>query len=76
MKCSVPLLVGFALCAASGFGQTDTAIASQIVGTWKLVSTEETMKNGTSRPFASFGPHAKGFLIYQRDGSAYEPRSS
>jgi len=40
----------------------------EIVGTWKLVSVEETMKDGTSRPFPSFGPHAKGFLIYQRDG--------
>ena len=68
MECSVPLLFGFALCAASGFGQTDSDIASHIVGTWKLVSTEETMKNGTTRPFPSFGPHAKGFLIYQRDG--------
>jgi hypothetical protein len=68
MECSVPLLFGFALCAASGFGQTASDISSQIAGTWKLVSTEETMKNGMVRPFPSFGPHAKGFLIYQRDG--------
>jgi len=68
MECSVPLLFGFVLCAASGFGQTDSDIASQIVGTWKLVSTEETMKDGTTRPFPAFGPRAKGFLIYQRDG--------
>jgi len=67
MECFAALF-GFVLCAASGFGQTDSDIASQIVGTWKLVSTEETMKNGTTRPFPSFGPHAKGFLIYQRDG--------
>jgi len=64
----VPLVFGFVLCAASGVGQTDLDITSQIVGTWKLVSTEEIMKNGTTRPFPSFGPRAKGFLIYQSDG--------
>ena len=31
-------------------------------------STEETMKDGTSRAFLSFGPQGKGFLMYQRDG--------
>jgi lipocalin-like protein len=43
-------------------------VRDQIVGTWKLVSTEETMKDGTTRPFPDYGPHAKGFLMYQRDG--------
>ena len=38
------------------------------MGTWKLISTEETTKDGTTRPFAAFGPHAKGFLMYQQDG--------
>ena len=68
MECSVPSLFGFVLCFAPMSGQTDSDIASQVVGTWKLVSTEETMKNGTTRPFPSFGPHAKGLLIYQPDG--------
>ncbi len=68
MESSVLLLFGFVLYAAGGLSQTDADIASQIVGTWKLVSTEETMTDGTTRPFPSFGPHAKGLLIYQRDG--------
>jgi hypothetical protein len=38
------------------------------MGTWRLVSTEETLKDGTTRPFPAFGPHGKGFLMYQRDG--------
>lgn len=38
------------------------------MGTWRLVSTEETLKNGSTRPFPAFGPHAMGFLMYQRDG--------
>jgi len=68
MKGFVLFLFGFALCAASAFGQTEPEIRDRIVGTWKLVSTEETMKDGTTRPFPSFGPHGKGFLMYQRDG--------
>jgi lipocalin-like protein len=46
----------------------ETDIRERIVGTWKLVSTEQTMKDGATRPFAAFGPRAQGFLIYQRDG--------
>lgn len=68
MKCTASLLLGFALCAGSAFGQTESEIRNQIVGTWKLVSTEETMKDGTTRPFRAFGPHGRGFLMYQRDG--------
>lgn len=68
MKICALLLLGSALYAASANGQTESEIRDQIVGTWRLVSTEETMKNGATRPFPSFGPHAKGFLMYQRDG--------
>jgi len=68
MKSSALFLFGIVLCAASAFSQTESEIRDRIVGTWKLVSTEETMKDGTTRPFPSFGPHAKGFLMYQRDG--------
>ena len=49
-------------------GETESDIRDRIVGTWALVSTEETLKDGTTRPFAEFGPRAKGFLMYQRDG--------
>jgi hypothetical protein len=48
--------------------QTESEIRDRIVGTWRLVSTEETLKDGTTRPFPAFGPHGKGFLMYQRDG--------
>ncbi len=46
----------------------ETEIRDRIVGTWRLVSTEETLKDGTTRPFPVFGPRGKGFLMYQRDG--------
>lgn len=68
MKGPALFLFGFALCAVSAFSQTEAEVGDRIVGTWKLVSTEETMKDGSTRPFPAFGPHAKGFLMYQRDG--------
>ncbi len=46
----------------------ESEVRDRILGTWRLVSTEETMKDGTTRPFPAFGPHAQGFLMYQRDG--------
>jgi len=65
---SLWLVFGLAVCATSAFSQTESEIRDHIVGTWQLVSTEETMKDGTTRPFTTFGPHGKGFLMYQRDG--------
>jgi hypothetical protein len=67
MKSAALLLFGFVFCA-SAFGQTESEVRTRIVGTWKLVSTEETMKDGTTRPMPSVGPHGKGFLMYQTDG--------
>ena len=53
---------------SSVLGQTEADNRDRIVGTWKLVSTEERMKDGTTRPFPRYGAQCKGFLIYQRDG--------
>jgi hypothetical protein len=68
MRSAALLLFGFLLCAASAFSQTESEIRDRIVGTWKLVSAEDIMKDGTTRPYPAYGPHAKGFLMYQRDG--------
>ncbi len=68
MKRNAFFLTAVILCAASTLGQTEAEMRDQIVGTWKLVSTEEVMQDGTTRPYPAFGPHAKGFLIYQREG--------
>jgi len=56
------------LCAVSAFGQSEAEVRSRLIGTWKLVAAEETLKDGTTRPFPSFGPNGKGFLMYQADG--------
>jgi hypothetical protein len=68
MKPQPFVLIGVILCASSALGQTESEIRDRIVGSWKLVSAEEAMKDGTTRSFPGFGPHAKGFLMYQRDG--------
>jgi len=41
---------------------------SQLVGTWKLVSIEDTMKDGTVQPSKQFGSHPRGFIMYEPDG--------
>ena len=68
MKSSALLLFGLVLWAASAFTQTESEIRDRLVGTWKLVSTEETMKDGGTRPMPSYGANGKGFLMYLRDG--------
>jgi hypothetical protein len=40
----------------------------QFVGTWKLASTEEKLKDGSSRPHQDVGPRGTGYLIYTADG--------
>jgi hypothetical protein len=41
---------------------------AQFVGAWKLVSTEEKLKDGSSRPYQDVGPNGRGYLIYTADG--------
>jgi Lipocalin-like domain len=47
-------------------GSTNAQV--QFVGTWKLVSTEEKLKDGSSRPYQDVGPHGTGYLMYTADG--------
>ncbi|HEX3323394.1 MAG TPA: lipocalin-like domain-containing protein [Terriglobales bacterium] len=58
----------FSLSVGLSFSQTNAAIRSRLIGTWKLISTEETMKDGSVRPYRGIGANAKGFLMYQGDG--------
>src|SRR3954467_3572249 len=47
---------------------TESEVRSKLVGTWKVVSSEETLKDGTKRPNLHIGPHGKAFLLYSADG--------
>ena len=62
MKLAFTLLLFTARCLA----QNPTV--SQLVGTWKLVSVEETMTDGRVQPSKRYGPHPQGFLMYEPDG--------
>lgn len=68
MKTFILVLLALVLCGSSFSGQTELEIRDRIVGTWKLVSTEETLKDGTTRPYLQYGAQGKGFLMYQREG--------
>ena len=47
---------------------TTVSVRSRFLGTWKLVSSEEKLKDGTVRPFKELGPHGVGYLMYAADG--------
>ena len=38
------------------------------LGTWKLVSTEEKLRDGRTRPYTDMGANAQGYLMYTADG--------
>jgi hypothetical protein len=61
----IPLLL-----VATSLAQTamPAPTVAQLLGTWKLGSVEDTMKDGKVQSSAQFGPHPHGFLMYQPDG--------
>jgi hypothetical protein len=56
------------MCGQFVSAQSESEIRDRIVGTWKLVSTELIMEDGSTRPFPQIGANGKGFLMYARDG--------
>jgi hypothetical protein len=56
------------LLAATCIAQSAAPTVAQLLGTWQLVSIEDTMKDGTVKPPDQFGPHPQGFLLYESDG--------
>lgn len=57
-------------CLLAAVWQEDGAasVRARIIGTWELVSTVESMTDGSRRPYQDVGPHGKGFLLYTADG--------
>ncbi len=48
--------------------RTTASARSQFLGTWRLVSSEDRLKDGTARPFKELGPQGVGCLMYAADG--------
>ena len=69
-RMKMKVLLTTLLLAACSLAQTATKAPTiaQLIGTWQLVSIEDTMKDGTVKSPDQFGPHARGFLMYQPDG--------
>jgi hypothetical protein len=61
---SILLLAAYALAQTAAPAPT----VAQLLGTWRLVSIEDTMKDGKVQPSAQFGPHPQGFIMYEPDG--------
>src|SRR5689334_10518694 len=38
------------------------------IGTWKLLSTQEKLRDGHTRPYTDIGANAQGYLMYAADG--------
>lgn len=73
----LPVFTGFLLItgvlaaprsSTSGHSQGPANVRSQFLGTWKLVSSEEKLKDGSARPYKILGPHGVGYLMYAADG--------
>ncbi len=62
------LLLSTLLIATCSLAQTGAHAPSPLLGTWRLVSVEDTMKDGTVAPQLELGPHPRGFLMYEPDG--------
>ena len=58
------------LLAVCSLAQTATPVptVAQLLGTWRLVSIEDTMKDGKVQPSTQFGSHPQGFIMYEPDG--------
>jgi hypothetical protein len=53
----------------SGQGQgAQSSLQKRFIGTWKLISTEEKLHNGKTRPYTDLGANALGYLMYAEDG--------
>jgi hypothetical protein len=54
--------------SAAGQSHPSQSERQKFLGSWKLVSTEEKLKDGTSRPYKDVGPNGQGYLMYTPDG--------
>jgi hypothetical protein len=61
-------LMGMMLLLSAGASPEPGSLGKQLVGRWKLVSTEQVLADGTRRPNPLYVPGAVAYLIYSSDG--------
>lgn len=62
---SIAVLVSFASMVKA---QSTTAGRSKLVGTWRLISANQRLDDGTLRPDPQPGPNGIGYIIYTETG--------
>jgi hypothetical protein len=62
--------MAFLLCTVfqSSAQVSEKSLREALIGTWKLVSTEERLRGGGTRPYPDLGEKASGYLMYTDDG--------
>ena len=65
VRVCLSLLVATALCAR---GADAEDLARSLVGAWRLVSTQQRLSDGSTRPSPLYGPDGVGYLHYSASG--------
>ena len=70
MKTWRAVLMALLLCGghASVMAQSALPPAAQLVGTWRLVATQQRLADGTVRPEPGLGPRGVGYVMYSDTG--------
>lgn len=67
MRAFINSIFALAVCAAgcvSTHTQTLTPLEKQVSGTWRLIGSEQKLKDGSIRPNPAYGPNAVGYVMY------------
>jgi hypothetical protein len=68
MRTTTVVVVAFLIGGAAWPQSTTEEIKQRVVGTWKVVSSQWTLKNGKKSFDPVLGPRGVGYLIYAADG--------
>jgi Lipocalin-like domain len=67
MKTVLAILL-LATCSLAQTSKTAVPTVAQLVGSWRMVSVEITLKDGTVKSDDMFGPHPREYIMYEPDG--------
>jgi len=69
MRACLFLMISFSLHGhVPLLAQSPTKAGIDLLGTWRLVSAEQRLSDGTRRPDPAPGPNGRGYLIYTEAG--------
>ena len=65
---TISIVAVLLVASAQQAGDARRADRERFIGTWELVSTEQQLTDGSTRPYPDLGKDGKGFLMYSADG--------